>query len=346
MNWKKAVLSIVVVCSLAPNIVEAYPMCLKRLVLLQDGKIVRSIDLISDIHVPEIPNQPNELGPAEQAMLLALRKKGSSIAGEKIELIGETQDEGMEYYWAPGILCSLRRLLWLPKEVSTGMTGILGSLHQEFYPSKYNDKRVIYTSGDCCRPQLFENEKCINFDESFRMIEQDLIDLQKTDPRSHAIIQKLWSECELKVLSNTPSYASFPWYSYIKAATVATDIMNFEVLIKIMKSQQKHNVIFVGACHCDRLSKLLVQYFDFMLVKEVGANFPEPDESSAIGAMFPTKTQAFHEFMIKRCPPVPADTWKKLFAPSIKEVCSEQLKQRKKLDCVDFEEIKTKKSFD
>lgn len=92
---------------LVPVALEAYPYQFRRLILEKDGKIIKVVDLISDIHVsilhPKKKSSSHVKGlkksehtifnPSERSLLATLRKIAKRPSGETVELFLESSPE-------------------------------------------------------------------------------------------------------------------------------------------------------------------------------------------------------------------------------------------------------------
>jgi hypothetical protein len=122
--------------------IEAFPIAYRRLVLKKNGKTVKVIDLVCDVHIPEQDTKPNDLGESEKALLATLRKMGNRKSGQMVEVFGETSPDLLASNFPKDFINKPLYWLntWLFGDFNPALLKITGKLYQEFnnnFESKY-----------------------------------------------------------------------------------------------------------------------------------------------------------------------------------------------------------------
>lgn len=268
--------------------IEAYPYAYRRLVLKQNGKITKVIDFISDVHLPEkefdveqiaamsenqdialMPTQLStscNLGKTEESLLEIFEKIGNEKKGEKITMIGESS------------------YITRAPEGCKRSGFILGVIGETFY-NRFNiekNKGLIYQDGDCYRNFLMENTESKSEIELLattispkaikklcQTITTDLTTARRTiDQKTYSKIEKIWSEFKL-----------CPSKDIVVGDNAFLRIADFELLLKILKSNTTHVIVYAGGNHCKIVSEMLVKEFNFVATRSIGINVDTFQES-------------------------------------------------------------------
>lgn len=262
-----------------PMALQAYPYFYRRLILEKDGKIIKIVDLISDHHGLEVPQNPTEMGPSEKSLMEVLRKIGNREDGEIVEMLCESSPEAR-------IICQE------PQNHFASNLYILPHLtvafHDEFHPSK--KKKLIFTDADTYRKadhtvrithSLLQQNNAI--DQEISLL-RDLLDLETFSQMIklyHAFVTQTlvpYNEIVAKATDMDNSILESKAYSDLKRA-VTTKTMDIEIIINILKSQHRHNIICAGGAHCANVCNLLIEQFNFTLLESVGTESADLEDA-------------------------------------------------------------------
>lgn len=287
---------LITVISLTSFDLKAYPYAYQRLILRHNNKIVKIVDLISDIHLPaqlkdehlahhELEKNiiqrlkdiftTSGMGPTEQALIKALEKIGSLKNGIRIEMIGESSSE----YDLPEFT----------DQTPFALMYIGDNFHKHYDISA--NKRLIYTHGDCYRAILLQETE-ISTSES---VEDDDFDVEEkiaelyqhfSTPVNKKYCKQLRSlikndVAELKQKLDRETYKKikniahqFLKNEFPKIQTIIDSeflrIMDYELLIKILGSEARHIIVYAGGLHCQNVSRILTHEFNFKIIKSAG----------------------------------------------------------------------------
>jgi len=274
---------------------DAYPHFWQRLIWRRGVVIHKMVDLISDYHGIEIGTKQYHLGKSEQGLYEALQKIGNAQKGDSIEYIAETAAEDM----AKGLGKKLLNCAMYEKSANA------------------QDRKLIYTSGDCYRDLLKPDNfpvirvQLINARESIVHIEQDLLALkQRVEPEIYAAVHDLWASYKVDVLSRKNQ-----WVGKVAAQVSCYKITDFEMLIKLLGSKQRHSIVYAGTAHCDNLGEWLVGRLNFARTNEAGRNDLKEFMASLSTLHKHNAREEEVEIEIqKNWPPLPASTWDHLGA--------------------------------
>lgn len=291
---------LVLISALSSSLMVAYPYAYRRLILKQNGSIIKIVDLISDVHFPENQFDADEIisylqslcdegisinirnincaigmGENERALIAELQKIGVRCDGESIELIAESDVD----FHKP--------------EVSAATPLALLYIGQNFY-REYNPhqkRRLVYSDGDSYR-RLMAKEDELSTESADREEEPDVLneltemskflnspfdkksiqelrvlfndDLEKLKEKAHPKIYK-----KVKKLCNRFVSIELPCAQRIIDGEFLR-IMDYELLIKIFSSEARHVIIYAGGLHCKHVSEILVNKFNFVISRSMG----------------------------------------------------------------------------
>jgi hypothetical protein len=233
------------VAFVAPVSIDAYPHVYERWILKKDGKIVKTVDLIGDIHFFE-NEASGELfddticaipGASERKMRQNLRRIADRKTGPIIEMFGEFSPhqrlflQGKE---AKGLAMRIKGYCL----VDIGM-----KFNEDYNPAK--QKRLIYSDADVYRWTLeIHSDAPYNtckLSSPDSLLMKDLALLKsKVDRVLYSKIESLWTNFEKDTLN-----------PFCTATGKAKDLfrqlhlfpMNLELIIKIFGSPYSHNIV-------------------------------------------------------------------------------------------------------
>jgi hypothetical protein len=302
-NWFEKRAQQVLYCTLFASMLiasscEAYPYFLRRLIFWKGLHRQKIVDLIFDNHGIEIGTKQYQMGQAEQALFDELKKIGNASYGETVEYIAETSTEEMRN--------------------QKGAKIFNRELHREFGNSQ--DKKLVYTNGDCYRtfikPACFPVVRAMLIDPKLciTQLEEALLVLkQHAEPEIFQGVFDLWKEYMSKMRLQNHS-----WNGLTDARIIYYQLMDFEILIKLLMPNYRHSIVYAGGAHCNNLGEWLSEKLNFTEINQMGRNDLEKQLTFAAELMAKNTSEVEMDTEIQLCwPPLPAKTWQNLRVNSV-----------------------------
>jgi hypothetical protein len=127
---------------------------------------------------------------------------------------------------------------------------------------------------------------------------------------SYAAVHNLWDSYKTEVFSKRKQ-----WVGMVAAQVTCYKIADFEILIKLLSSKQRHSIVYAGTAHCDNLGEWLLAHLNFARTNEAGRNDLKKFKVSLTDLDERNATEEEVEIEIqKNWPPLPASTWEHLRA--------------------------------
>lgn len=281
----------------------AVPYQFKRIIFTQGNEIIKTIDLIYDVHldVSEIVNKKyNKKYQRESKKLLKDEEISLFTTGERSLLIAlrtlAKQKEQIDLLWE---LTRVRGLYKLFEPTQTDFSQLQwiqygGILAEEFSPQQ--KKSVVLRDADTYR---FNNPKNLLDPDNSDAV-NDLKAVEKhAFSHYHSILQAYWEQFKKDTVKPVVDYLLLH-----KNATIENvpnnieekwgDIPDAEFVIKPFTSNVKHTVIYAGGSHCTAVANILTDIskgFDGKEVFDLGCSSDIRDEKNKkfyIPIMIPT----------------------------------------------------------
>lgn len=280
-----------------PSMVEAYAYAYRRLVLKKDGKIVKVVDLVSDAHSPEKSGKLAQ-GPIDKALYTTLKKMALNKDREPFEIFGESSAALISclsescFLMQGGMWLNLHKLhAMLNQENSKPekTDSFLRRLLQYIGILKVQQRKSVYTHADNHRYHgaSFEDKaNLISETKDFvvrkNLVEQSILHYKnKLDAQSYEIVDKLWRNFKhslacylasgrLRCFRDDKIIKAYERHFSRSGSAILCRAMDFEVLLKILNSEYKHNIVLAGGAHCYQLAQWLIDEFGFNLTQSCG----------------------------------------------------------------------------
>lgn len=289
-----------------------YPTRFMRLIKEENGKLIKTVDLIFDVHIP-ITHSVKKASPGGGKKFLSMEERERFTASERTLLIALRKLAAQKSKEPP------IKLLWELWQGGKGDRDVFifeagNKLHEEFKPE--NQKNIQFIPSDTYRsprnflPDVLSPEEAL---ASFKMLGVSptvrdtftfVINLvngtnpavahdfeQITDPQMKDALKKVWDDYKKNQLnpfhrrfivgtgeesSVIDLLQSIPAVAMIRQlfANVITNTMDYELLFKIFGSGD-HFIVYAGAAHCRHLAQMLIDDYQFKVMTDYGAEAEE-----------------------------------------------------------------------
>jgi len=231
----------------APSLLEAYPYAYRRLVLKQDGKVEKVVELISDLPIPEI----SFTNPKKFNLVSTLQNMFSEISRSSLELQNLSPLEQNEL---------IVKTIIEPIEMGPSEKGLLAALHK--IGSHGADKIQFFSELSQIKFSQIEGELS-------KYTSRTMISIHIAN-----VLMQEFSEAQNKSLIcsqiDSLSEGCGPDTAHRRPTPVFTqdDYARF-TFEKIMESEPTHIIVYGGGNYCKKLNDLLIDT-NYKLKKSIG----------------------------------------------------------------------------